>query len=134
MRADMMIAGDRLFLFCIYMLSLLDFLQRRWEKHIAEPIGKPISVVWRRYSFHQFILNVDGSSRPGVKALTVGGIIRKGDGEFIFPIARNIDFCDSYMVELKAIMLGLVHCLSLGLLKVVVQSDSELLVRDLTNS
>jgi hypothetical protein len=75
------------------------------------------------------VLIVDGSVKPRQPSSGVEGIIRKGDGNFIFPFAKKISFVlDPFLAELRAVFDGPRCCLSLGYKTVAVQIDSAQLV------
>jgi hypothetical protein len=55
---------------------------------------------------------MDGSVKPRQPNSEVGGIIRKGDGSFIFPFAKKISFVpDPFLAELRVVFVGPRCCL-----------------------
>jgi len=79
----------------------------------------------------EFIINIDGacSGNPGDAA--VGIVIRDKTNSFEEKISKYIGVGTNNIAEYSALLLGLERALGLGARKVVIRSDSELLVKQL---
>ncbi|MDD5747348.1 MAG: ribonuclease HI family protein, partial [Candidatus Omnitrophica bacterium] len=79
----------------------------------------------------EFLINVDGacSGNPGDAA--VGIVIRDKESCFEENISRYIGVGTNNIAEYTALLIGLERVLALGAQRVVIKSDSELLVKQL---
>ena len=71
---------------------------------------------------------MDGCSKGNPGTVGVGGVIRDHMGSWIGGFARNIGFCSSVTAELWAIHVGLHRTWDKGFRKVVLESDSKVIV------
>jgi len=78
-----------------------------------------------------FIINTDGTARGNPGPAAIGVTIRNGDGRLLANISRNIGVATNNQAEYRALIAGLEKAIQLGAREVVVNSDSELLVKQL---
>ncbi|CAN1123627.1 Putative ribonuclease H protein At1g65750, partial [Linum perenne] len=81
-------------------------------------------IAWRPGDGGWSTLNTDGSRISSTGATSIGGLIRNEKGEFVRAFCANIGDCSITRAELRAIVEGLKLAWSLGLRRVVVQTDS----------
>ncbi|CAN1130622.1 Putative ribonuclease H protein At1g65750, partial [Linum perenne] len=81
-------------------------------------------IAWRPGEEGWFTLNTDGSRISHFGATTIGGIIRDSAGNLVWAFCANVGNCSITRAELRAIVEGLKLAWSLGIKKVVVQTDS----------
>ncbi|KAK8630332.1 hypothetical protein V6N13_079130 [Hibiscus sabdariffa] len=74
-------------------------------------------------------LNVDGARDHGTDFAACGGLIRDHDGRWVRGFARSVGICSPIEFELWAVHEGLVQAWVLGLKRVVVEVDSTLVLR-----
>ncbi|CAN1177924.1 Putative ribonuclease H protein At1g65750 [Linum perenne] len=85
-------------------------------------------IAWRPGEEGWFTLNTDGSRISQSGATTIGGIIRDSTGKLVRAFCANVGNCSITRAELRAIVEGLKLAWSLGIKKVVIQSDSAAVV------
>ncbi|CAN1167000.1 Putative ribonuclease H protein At1g65750 [Linum perenne] len=81
-------------------------------------------IAWRPGDGGWCTLNTDGSRIGSTGATSIGGLIRNEKGEFVRAFCGNIGDCSITRAELRAIVEGLKLAWSLGLRRIVVQTDS----------
>jgi ribonuclease HI len=77
------------------------------------------------------IINTDGAARGNPGPAAIGVIIRNGDGRLLANISRDIGVATNNQAEYRAIIAGLEKAIGLGARRVLVKSDSELVVKQL---
>lgn len=77
-------------------------------------------------------IEIDGASKGNPGPAGVGILISNPDGEVIEEIARPIGVATNNVAEYRALIIGLEECIARGASEVVVQTDSELLSRQVT--
>ncbi|PKI41804.1 hypothetical protein CRG98_037804 [Punica granatum] len=70
-------------------------------------------------------VNTDGSSRGNSGLAGAGGVIRGEDGQWIEGFAHNVGFATSVIAELWGALIGLQYAWDLGLWRIVLEVDSE---------
>ena len=91
--------------------------------------GKDVAQIGWKYPADGWIkLNVDGCSKGNPGLAGAGGVIRDHIGTWIGGFARNIGVCSSMTAELWAIYSGLQLVWDKGFRKVVLESDSRVVV------
>ncbi|KAK8476470.1 hypothetical protein V6N11_000009 [Hibiscus sabdariffa] len=78
---------------------------------------------WRPPDSSWFQLNVDGVVEVGSNSAATGGVLRNGNGDWVFEFARSIGKCSTILVELWVVLDGLKHAWRLGIHKVAILSD-----------
>jgi ribonuclease HI len=78
------------------------------------------------------ILNVDGASRGNPGPAAIGVTLKDENNTLIAEISEKIGHTTNNQAEYRAIIAGLKKAQSLGAREVVVRSDSELMVRQVT--
>ncbi|XP_058111572.1 uncharacterized protein LOC131254888 [Magnolia sinica] len=73
-------------------------------------------------------INVDGSALGNPRLSGGAGVCRGERGNFIFAFVAGYDHGSNVHVELRAFHDGLLLCLSTGLRKIIVESDSRLII------
>ncbi|CAN1129044.1 Putative ribonuclease H protein At1g65750 [Linum perenne] len=81
-------------------------------------------IAWRPGDEGCFILNTDGSRYSHSGSTATGGLIRDSGGRFIQAFTANIGDCSITRAELTAIVQGMKLAWSLGIRRIIVQSDS----------
>ncbi len=76
-------------------------------------------------------INTDGAARGNPGPAAIGVTIRDGRGRLLASISRGIGVATNNQAEYRAIIAGLEKAVSLGARRVLVESDSELVVRQL---
>jgi ribonuclease HI len=79
----------------------------------------------------RLIINTDGASRGNPGPAAIGVTIRGGDGQLLASISRRIGVTTNNQAEYRAIIAGLEKAVSLGARRVLVRSDSELMVKQI---
>jgi len=74
---------------------------------------------------------VDGASRGNPGPAAIGALIKDGQGKLIARISQRIGTTTNNQAEYRAIIAALEKAISLGFKQVEVNSDSELVVRQL---
>jgi len=77
-------------------------------------------------------LNVDGCSNGNLGTAGAGGILRDNLGTCCKGFAINIGICSSVKVEFWAVITGLELAWSLKIRRVILESDSSLVVQPIT--
>jgi ribonuclease HI len=77
------------------------------------------------------IINTDGAARGNPGPAAIGVTIRDQNGRLLASISRGIGRTTNNQAEYRAIIAGLEKAVSLGARRVLVKSDSELVVRQL---
>jgi len=80
---------------------------------------------------NKLIINVDGASRGNPGPASIGVILKDENKQMVAEIAEKIGRTTNNQAEYRALLAGLKKALSLGAQEVVVNSDSELLVRQM---
>ncbi|CAN1190185.1 Putative ribonuclease H protein At1g65750 [Linum perenne] len=81
-------------------------------------------IAWRPGDEGWTTLNTDGSRLTHSGSTTIGGLLRDDGGRFIRAFTGNIGDCSITRAELSAIVQGLRMAWSIGIRKIIVQSDS----------
>ncbi|OIT07102.1 hypothetical protein A4A49_24098 [Nicotiana attenuata] len=76
---------------------------------------------------------VDGCSKGNPGSSGGGGIIRDHRGHMILAFADYFGLCSNNVAEAMAILQGLCICIDRGFLKIIVESDSLMLVNIINN-
>ena len=76
-------------------------------------------------------INADGASRGNPGPAAIGVIIKDEEGRLLAGVSRRIGNATNNQAEYRAIITGLEKAISLGARRVVVASDSELVVRQI---
>lgn len=97
-----------------------------------EPNRRPLLVRWIAPPFGKAKLNVDGASKGNLRVAGCGGVLRCHCA-FIFAFSRCLGFGTSVYAELSALKYGLMLCCKKNIHKVVVETDSLLVVNWLNN-
>jgi ribonuclease HI len=77
------------------------------------------------------ILNVDGASRGNPGPSAIGVIIKDEEKQVIDRISEKIGYTTNNQAEYRALIAGLRKAISLGAKQITVNSDSELMVKQL---
>jgi ribonuclease HI len=77
------------------------------------------------------IINTDGASRGNPGPAAIGVAIRDSRGRLLESISRRIGVTTNNQAEYRAIIAGLEKAIGLGARRVLLRSDSELLVKQL---
>jgi ribonuclease HI len=77
------------------------------------------------------IIHTDGASRGNPGPAAIGVTISDSDGRRLATISRRIGLTTNNQAEYRAIIAGLEKAIELGARRVVVASDSELMVKQL---
>ena len=80
---------------------------------------------------NKLIINVDGASRGNPGPASIGVILKDENKQMVAEIAEKIGRTTNNQAEYRALLAGLKKALSLGAQEVIVNSDSELLVRQM---
>ncbi|CAN1752411.1 Putative ribonuclease H protein At1g65750, partial [Linum perenne] len=82
-------------------------------------------IAWRPGDEGWSTLNTDGSRLTHSGSTAIGGLIRDDGGRFIRAFTANIGDCSITRAELSAIVQGLRMAWSMGIRRIIVQSDSQ---------
>jgi len=82
---------------------------------------------------NEAIIQVDGAARGNPGPAAIAAIIKDKRGKTITTISRRIGISTNNQAEYRAVILGLEKAITLGTKSVEVQSDSELVVRQICN-
>ncbi|XP_071909708.1 uncharacterized protein [Coffea arabica] len=74
-------------------------------------------------------LNVDGCSRGNLGLSGGGGLVRDCNGEFVFGFSERFGLLTSLRAEMRALLVGIKHCIARGFLEIHLESDSLSLIR-----
>jgi ribonuclease HI len=77
------------------------------------------------------ILNVDGASRGNPGPAAIGVTIKDEKDQLVASISEKIGHTTNNQAEYRALIAGLQKAISLGAQQVIVNSDSELMVRQI---
>ncbi|MCK5577024.1 MAG: ribonuclease HI family protein [Dehalococcoidales bacterium] len=77
------------------------------------------------------VINTDGVSRGNPGAAAIGAIIRDGKGRVLDTLSWRIGHATNNQAEYRAIIAALEKALALGVIRVELRSDSELVVRQI---
>ncbi len=80
-----------------------------------------------------YILNTDGASNGNPGPAQIGIICKSADGSSIFKISKNIGIATNNEAEYEAVIEGVKEALKKGIKKLLLLSDSELVVKQLNN-
>ncbi len=83
---------------------------------------------------NRVIIHVDGAARGNPGPAAIGAIIKDGEGKLIARISRRIGATTNNQAEYRAIIAALEKALELGARQVELNSDSELVVKQLNGS
>jgi ribonuclease HI len=81
----------------------------------------------------EWFLMVDGASRGNPGEAGCGAVILDENGAVVKELSRYLDRTTNNVAEYKGLLMGLEALLQLGAKKIVVKSDSQLLVRQLNS-
>jgi ribonuclease HI len=79
----------------------------------------------------EWLLMVDGASRGNPGEAGCGAVILDENGAVVKELSRYLDRTTNNVAEYEGLLIGLEALLQLGAKKIVVKSDSQLLVRQL---
>jgi ribonuclease HI len=79
----------------------------------------------------KYILNVDGASRGNPGPAAIGVTIKDENNQLVACISQAIGHTTNNQAEYNALIAGLKKAISLGAEQVIVNSDSELMVRQI---
>jgi ribonuclease HI len=82
-------------------------------------------------TYDSLILNTDGASRGNPGPASIGVVIQNEAGKTVDAISECLPACTNNQAEYQAIIAGLERALKLGAKKVLLRSDSELVVQQL---
>jgi ribonuclease HI len=81
----------------------------------------------------EWFLMVDGASRGNPGEAGCGAVILDENGAVVKELSRYLDRTTNNVAEYEGLLMGLESLLQLGAKKIVVKSDSQLLVRQLNS-
>ncbi|XP_055802719.1 uncharacterized protein LOC129871761 [Solanum dulcamara] len=87
------------------------------------------TVYWRKPSAHMVKLNTDGSALHNPGKIGGGGLLRNNQGDLLFAFSTPFGEGTNNQSEILAAIFGLTWCLQLGYTKVILEVDSELVIR-----
>lgn len=87
-----------------------------------------ISLVWLKPNFNWLKLNVDGARQLPSRRIGAGGVLRNHDGCWISGFIASMGIGDVLDAEAWGMLLGLQMAVSITKGKLIVESDSEVLV------
>jgi len=106
-----------------------DIMGAGFHEEINTLIPKKINVVEWKYPPQDWMkLNVDGCSKGNPSLAAARGLIRDCMGSWIRGFAINIEVCTSVRAELWAVITGLELVWLLGFRKIILESDSLVVV------
>ena len=77
---------------------------------------------------------VDGAARGNPGKAGCGAVICDADGTVVKELSRYLGYATNNVAEYEGLLMGLEALLKMGRKKVVIQSDSQLMVRQLTGA
>jgi ribonuclease HI len=77
----------------------------------------------------KIVINTDGVSRGNPGAAAIGAVIRDGRGRILDTLSLRIGHATNNQAEYRAVIAALEKALALGVIRVELHSDSELVVR-----
>ncbi|XP_055814172.1 uncharacterized protein LOC129883562 [Solanum dulcamara] len=90
---------------------------------------KIIPVCWSKPPDHLLKLNTDGSALNTPGYIGGGGILRNASSELMFAYAIPLGTGTNNQAEIKSAIFGLSWCLHLGYMQVILEVDSQLLLK-----
>jgi ribonuclease HI len=81
--------------------------------------------------YPEIIINADGASRGNPGPAAIGVVLRDSQGSIIGTVSRRLGTATNNQAEYRAVIAGLEKAVSLGARRVVLKSDSELIVRQI---
>ncbi|PKU62326.1 Putative ribonuclease H protein [Dendrobium catenatum] len=124
----------------LYKVDLINSKQFRGFKFVAKYLNANIFeelhvstfkyVIWKKPDIHFIKINTDGSVREGLYGC--GGILRNDKGNLVLAFATPLNKCSVLVAELKAIYEALKICLSLGILKVWLEIDALIAIKEIS--
>ncbi|XP_055835240.1 uncharacterized protein LOC129903721 [Solanum dulcamara] len=90
---------------------------------------KVFPVCWSKPTDHLVKLNTDGSALTNPDNIGGGGILRNASGDLMFAYAIPLGSGTNNQAEIKAVIFGLSWCLHLGYNQVILEVDSQLLLK-----
>ncbi|CAN1130915.1 Putative ribonuclease H protein At1g65750 [Linum perenne] len=90
-------------------------------------------IAWRPGEEGCFILNTDGSRYNHSGSTAIGGLIRDDCSRFVQAFTTNMGNCSITRAELSAIVQGLKLAWSIGIRRLIIQSDSRTAISILHN-
>lgn len=82
----------------------------------------------------EWLLMVDGAARGNPGHAGCGAVILDGKGAIVQELSRYLGECTNNVAEYEGLLMGLAAVLKLGKKRIRVQSDSQLLVRQLNGA
>jgi ribonuclease HI len=79
----------------------------------------------------RLIIYTDGAAEPNPGPAAIGAIIKDEQGRLVASISRRIGQATSNQAEYRAVIAALEHAISLGVNRVEMRSDSELVVKQI---
>jgi ribonuclease HI len=79
----------------------------------------------------KIVINTDGVSRGNPGAAAIGAVIRDGRGRILDTLSLRIGHATNNQAEYRAVIAALEKALALGVIRVELHSDSELVVRQI---
>ncbi|XP_055807012.1 uncharacterized protein LOC129875801 [Solanum dulcamara] len=87
------------------------------------------TVYWRKPSAHMVKLNTDGSALHNPGKIGGGGLLSNNQGDLLFAFSTPFGEGTNNQSKILAAIFGLTWCLQLGYTKVILEVDSELVIR-----
>nr|XP_027127799.1 uncharacterized protein LOC113743944 [Coffea arabica] len=81
-------------------------------------------VKWLRPAMGELKLNTDGCSRGNPGRAGGGGVLRDGEGKFLFAFSTFTGSCSSIQAEARALLFGVQLCIARGHVRVHMEVDS----------
>ncbi|KAL9224347.1 hypothetical protein vseg_000390 [Gypsophila vaccaria] len=107
-------------------LSALSRNDNLFRQHTTR--SKEVFVRWSPPPSDWFVLNIDGASRGNPGESGAGGLIRTADGSLIRAFALKLGIGSSMRAEVMALVRGLALAKELDLPRLIIQSDSQIVV------
>ena len=83
----------------------------------------------KKRSLSQFLIEIDGACKGNPGPAGIGIVIKDSSGALVAEVAKPIGITTNNVAEYKALIEGMSEVLSRGGTEIVVQTDSELLAR-----
>ncbi|GMJ08330.1 hypothetical protein like AT5G42905 [Hibiscus trionum] len=96
----------------------------RQEQAVASPLVSRAAVKWWRPPSDWIKLNVDGARNTSKGFASCGGLGRDSNGHWRFSFSKKIGTCSVFEAELWAVYEGLSTTWTLGVTKVIVETDN----------
>lgn len=84
-----------------------------------------------KFTVNKLVIHTDGVSRGNPGLAAIGATIKDEQGQLIVSISRRIGWATNNQAEYKAIIAALENAIDLGARQVELNSDSELVVRQI---